>query len=105
MNYSANHIAKLESARTNPSFDLLIKIAKALNIQIKDLFDFEDLNTIEYMKQDLLKTIKSADKKIIVLLYKFKKSLFQDRLKISQYQLEDARLPLLLILQFLAILG
>ena len=40
VNYSANHIAKLESARTNPSFDLLVKIAKAMSIPVKDLFDY-----------------------------------------------------------------
>ena len=29
--YSPNHISKLESARTNPSFDLIIKIAEYQN--------------------------------------------------------------------------
>ena len=75
VNYSANHIAKLESARTNPSFELLVEIAKAMNIPIKELFDFDDLNTPEYMKQDLLNSIDNADKELIKLLYKFKKTL------------------------------
>ena len=39
--YSPNHISKLESARTNPSFDLIIKIAEALNVEVKELFDYE----------------------------------------------------------------
>ena len=75
VNYSANHIAKLESARTNPSFELLVEIAKAMNIPTKELFDFDDLNTPEYMKQDLLNTINNADNELIKLLYKFKKTL------------------------------
>ena len=75
VNYSANHIAKLESARTNPSFDLLVKIAKAMSIPVKDLFDYNDLNTPEYMKNDLLNTINKADNELIKLLYKFKKTL------------------------------
>ena len=66
VNYSANHIAKLE---------LLVEIAKAMNIPIKELFDFDDLNTPEYMKQDLLNSIDNADKELIKLLYKFKKTL------------------------------
>lgn len=40
--YSTNHISKLESARTNPSFDLLVKISNALNIELKELFYFEN---------------------------------------------------------------
>lgn len=38
--YSTNHISKLELARTNPSFDLIVKIANALNIEEKELFNF-----------------------------------------------------------------
>lgn len=75
VNYSANHIAKLESARTNPSFELLIGIAKALDVQIKDLFDFNNLHTVEYMKKDLIRTIENTDSNTIQLLYKFKNSL------------------------------
>lgn len=73
VNYSANHIAKLESARTNPSFDLLVKIAKALDIQVKDLFDYEERNTESFMIQELLKTINTSDTETIRLLYNFKK--------------------------------
>lgn len=39
--YSTNHISKLESARTNPSFELILKIASALELDLKDFFDFE----------------------------------------------------------------
>ena len=41
LEYSPNHISKLESARTNPSFELLVNISKALNIEIKELFNFD----------------------------------------------------------------
>lgn len=76
VNYSANHIAKLESARTNPSFDLLVNISKALDIEVKDLFDFDNISTVEYMKKDLINTIETADNNTIRLLYKFKQTIF-----------------------------
>ena len=38
--YSTNHISKLELARTNPSFDLLVNISKALDVEMKELFNF-----------------------------------------------------------------
>ena len=42
--YSPNHISKLESARTNPSFDLIIKIADALRISPQELFNYDKKN-------------------------------------------------------------
>ena len=76
VNQSANHIAKLESARTNPSFDLLVNISKALDIEVKDLFNFDNISTVEYMKKDLINTIETADNDTIQLLYKFKQTLY-----------------------------
>lgn len=77
VNYSSNHIAKLESARTNPSFELLVNIAKALNVELKDLFDYNKTNTVEDMKKDLIRTIITTDSNIISLLYKFKNTLLK----------------------------
>ena len=60
--YSPNHISKLESARTNPSFDLIIKIADALNIQPKELFDYEQTPT-EELDIEIMHSIKSLNLK------------------------------------------
>ncbi len=35
------YIGKLESGKNNPSVILMYKVSKALNIKLKDLFDFE----------------------------------------------------------------
>ena len=37
-----NFLGKIEIAFSKPSFDTIISIAKALNISLKDLFDFKD---------------------------------------------------------------
>lgn len=42
---SKNHISKIEQGLTNPPLDLLIEISNALNIQIKELFDFTNHNS------------------------------------------------------------
>lgn len=68
--YSTNHISKLELARTNPSFELLIKISSALNIELKDLFDFKDYITPEYIRNEMTKIINSSNDKQLKLLYK-----------------------------------
>ncbi len=45
IDYSTNHISKLELARTNPSFSIIVKIADALKVNMKDLFDFNEDNS------------------------------------------------------------
>ena len=35
------YIGKLESGKNNPSIMLIYKVSKALDIKLKDLFDFE----------------------------------------------------------------
>lgn len=74
--YSTNHIAKLESARTNPSFELIIAIAKALNVEIKVLFSFEEQNSPLYIRSEFAKIVKNADDETLKILYKFYNTLF-----------------------------
>ncbi len=75
-NYSTNHIAKLESARTNPSFELIIAIAKALQIEIKELFSFKEQESVEYIKQEFQKIIDSSDTETLNFLYKIYCAMF-----------------------------
>lgn len=56
--YSPNHISKLESARTNPSFDLIIKIADALNIEPKELFNIESKSPNDELIDEIALSLK-----------------------------------------------
>ncbi|MCR5266047.1 MAG: helix-turn-helix domain-containing protein [Cyanobacteria bacterium RUI128] len=56
--YSTNHISKLELARTNPSFDLIIKIADALNIEPKELFDIEAKSSNDDLVDEIILSLK-----------------------------------------------
>lgn len=53
IDYSTNHISKLELARTNPSFSIIVKIADALHVDLKDLFDFEETNKNENIIKEI----------------------------------------------------
>lgn len=70
-NYSTNHIAKLESARTNPSFALLVSIANALDVELKELFNFPEQHTTDYMRNKLTKEINKTDNETLKNLYDF----------------------------------
>lgn len=70
-NYSTNHIAKLESARTNPSFALLVSIANALDVELKELFNFPEQHTTDYIRNKLTKEINKTDNETLKNLYDF----------------------------------
>ena len=74
-NYSTNHIAKLESARTNPSFELLVNLSRALDVELKELFCIEEDKTSEDIKSELNKLIEKAEGNKIKMLYKILKSI------------------------------
>ena len=40
LDISREHLAKIETAKRTLSLDLLIKIAEALNVKVRDLIDF-----------------------------------------------------------------
>ncbi|MBQ2983499.1 MAG: helix-turn-helix transcriptional regulator [Candidatus Gastranaerophilales bacterium] len=67
--YSTNHISKLELARTNPSFDLLVKIANSLDVELNELFDFSKEKDLKYIKNEIQKILDSNNKDEILLLY------------------------------------
>jgi len=67
---STNHISKLESARCNPSFDLLVKISDVLNIELKELFTFSKKQPKTNAKEELKHILKTEKTEKIELLYK-----------------------------------
>ena len=75
VNYSTNHISKLELARTNPSFDLLVSIVNAFNVELKELFNFYDFEDINKVRDEFNMLSKSNDEKYLKILYKIHKSL------------------------------
>ena len=65
-----NHISKLELAATNPSFEVLVKIAHALSVDLSALFAVEEIKNSQKIKKELMNLINSADDDEIKLLYK-----------------------------------
>ena len=70
VHYSPNHISKLESARTNPSFDLLLSIAKELNVSMHELFINNESYSNTELKEKLYKIIDKMDNKNLELAFK-----------------------------------
>ena len=64
------HISKLEIAGSYPSIETLERIALALNVEIKEFFNFDGLKDANYIKEEFKKMIKYSDEKHLQLLYK-----------------------------------
>lgn len=72
---STNHISKLEAANANPSFILITRLAKALNVELKELFNFDDLQDPDYIRDEFEKLLNFSNDEHIQLLYKIHKDL------------------------------
>ena len=71
----AKHISKLERAGSYPSIQALEKIAGALNVELKDIFNFDGLKDENYIVDEFQKMLKSSDEKYLQTLYKIHQSL------------------------------
>lgn len=70
---SPNHISKLEAARSNPSFQILVRLAKALDVELKELLDFDDFKQAKDIKNEIINAIKKSDNNDLHLMYKIYK--------------------------------
>ena len=64
------NLCKLENGGQIPKEENIEKIAKALKVNIKDLFDFGHMKSISTLQDELILLIKSATRKELELYYK-----------------------------------
>lgn len=69
------HISKLEIAGSYPSIETLERIANALNVELKDIFNFDGLQEKNYIIKEFEKFLNFSDEKYLKMLYKIHKDL------------------------------
>ena len=69
------HISKLEIAGSYPSIETLDRIANALDIEIKEFFNFDGLKDKNYIIEEFEKLLKYSDEKHLQTLYRIHKDL------------------------------
>lgn len=69
------HISKLEIAGSYPSIETLERIANTLNVELKDIFNFDGLKDKSYIKGEFQKLLQYSDEKHLQILYKIHKDL------------------------------
>ncbi len=64
------HISRMEGGYNAPSIDRLEKIAKALNVPMRDFFDFMHLDSPDARAQSLEEMLKGMDENYQRIIYK-----------------------------------
>lgn len=64
------NLCKLENGGQIPKEENMEKIAKALKVNIKDLFDFGHMRSKTFIQEELIQIIKEANRKDLELYYK-----------------------------------
>ena len=64
------HLSQIEVGHSFPSLDTLTKIAKALQVEMKDFFEFVPETTKRDLVQSILKLLQEADTEKLRLIYK-----------------------------------
>ena len=75
---SIRYIGYIERGEKRPSIDALVSITKALNVRLKNLFDFEEVSREEAIKR-LMEEIKHKDTESILLLVEIAKKIEENR--------------------------
>ncbi len=66
----SKYLSRLESGASSPSFDMLKKLADALEVDIELLFRFTDIETREELEKEICKKIKAAGVEDLKLILK-----------------------------------
>mgnify|MGYP003571329797 CR=1 FL=1 len=73
------NLTRIECGNQRPNDENLIKLAKILNVKIKDLFDFEHVLPEEELKNKITSEINNLSQKELEYLYKTVENLKQLR--------------------------
>lgn len=68
------HISCIENGKNFPSADLIERLAKVLNVEPKEFFEFYHLEKSENLKADIISLLENATQEQLELIYKYARS-------------------------------
>jgi transcriptional regulator with XRE-family HTH domain len=69
----SKHLSRIEVGHNFPSLDTLQKLADALHVELKDLFEFNQQVKQDDMRRTLCKLLNKTDDQVVRVLLKFVK--------------------------------
>lgn len=70
VNMESSNISKIERDIQIPKEESLIKIAQALNVTVKDLFDYEHFENKQELIKKIVEILNDSDEKTVQNFYK-----------------------------------
>lgn len=70
VNMESSNISKIERGIQIPKEESLIKIAQALNVTVKDLFDYEHFENKQELIKKIIEILNDSDEKTVQNFYK-----------------------------------
>lgn len=70
MDISTNYLSSIERGNENPTFDMLIKVSEALEVEMEELFNFGHEASLEELRGNILKLVQGLDDEKLRLVYK-----------------------------------
>lgn len=67
---NSKYLSRMERGTENPTLDMLIKLANALEVEMWEIFDFGHVKSHKELKESLQSIIKSADEPTLRLALK-----------------------------------
>lgn len=75
INIDPKHLSRIEVGKSYPSLDTLEKIAKALNVEIKDLFEFMHHTGSKELSENISRLLKESDEEKLRLILKITRAI------------------------------
>ena len=74
VNVDTKHISCIENGKNFPSADLIERLASALQIEIKDLFEYGYLDEPKNLKKEIINIVDELSHSELSLVYKYVKT-------------------------------
>jgi transcriptional regulator with XRE-family HTH domain len=71
---SAKYLSSIERGKENPTLDTLIRLAKALEIEMWEMFDFGHIKSHKELKDSFQRFVRTADEPTLRLAFKIIRS-------------------------------
>jgi transcriptional regulator with XRE-family HTH domain len=72
---SPNYLSRMERGTENPTLDMLIKLANALEVEMWEMFDFGHIQSHKELKEAIQRIARSADETTLRLAMKVLRAL------------------------------
>ncbi len=77
INVAPRHVSRIENGINTPSIETLYKIAGILNVEIKELYNFNHLKDEKYLKDDIKEILLKLEGDNLVAAHKILNALFR----------------------------